>query len=31
MAMELYDYGEPLDLSLPAADDVVDASTLKKP
>lgn len=31
MAMELYDYGEPLDLSLPAAEDVVDASTLKKP
>ncbi len=31
MTMELYGYGEPLDLSLPPVDEVVDASTLKRP
>lgn len=31
MAMEVYDYGEPLDVTLPPADQVVDAATLKQP
>lgn len=31
LTMELYDYGEPLDVSLPSADQVVDAATLKRP
>ncbi len=31
MTIELFDYGEPLDVSLPPADDVVDVATLKKP
>lgn len=31
MTIELYDYGEPLDVSLPPADEVVDVATLKKP
>jgi hypothetical protein len=30
MTMELYDYGKPLDVSLPPADQVVDAATLKQ-
>jgi len=30
LTMEMYDYGEPLDVSLPPADQVVDAATLKK-
>ena len=29
-AVELYDYGVPLDLELPPADQVVDAATLKQ-
>ena len=29
LVVELYDYGKPLDLELPPADQVVDASTLK--
>ena len=29
LVVELYDYGEPLDLELPPADQVVDAATLK--
>lgn len=31
LVVELYDYGKPLDLKLPPADEVVDAATLKKP
>lgn len=31
MTMELYGYGEPLDLTLPPPEQVVDASTLKRP
>jgi len=31
MTIELYDYGEPLDISLPPADEVVDAAALKQP
>jgi hypothetical protein len=30
LVIELYDYGKPLDLELPPADQVVDAATLKK-
>jgi hypothetical protein len=30
LVIELYDYGKPLDLELPSADEVVDAATLKK-
>jgi hypothetical protein len=30
LVIELYDYGAPLDLELPPADQVVDAATLKK-
>jgi hypothetical protein len=30
LVVELYDYGAPLDLELPPADQVVDAATLKK-
>jgi len=30
LVVELYDYGEPLDLDLPPADQVADAATLKK-
>jgi len=30
LVVELYDYGAPLDLDLPPADQVVDAATLKK-
>ena len=29
LVVELYDYGKPLDIQLPPADEVVDASTLK--
>ena len=29
LVVELYDYGKPLDLELPPADQVVDAATLK--
>ena len=28
-AVELYDYGKPLEITLPPADEVVDAATLK--
>jgi uncharacterized protein YidB (DUF937 family) len=31
LVVELYDYGTPLQLKLPPADEVVDASTLKRP
>lgn len=31
ITIELYDYGEPLDVSLPPASEVVDAATLKQP
>ena len=27
--VELYDYGKPLEITLPPADEVVDAATLK--
>ena len=30
LVVELYDYGTPLELNLPPADEVVDASTLKR-
>ena len=29
LVVELYDYGKPLELELPPADQVVDAATLK--
>ena len=31
MTVELFDYGKPLDVTLPPADEVVDAATLKRP
>jgi len=31
LVVEFYDYGTPLDLQLPPADQVVDAATLQKP
>lgn len=31
LTMELYDYGQPLDVSLPPAGQVVDAATLRQP
>ena len=30
VVLEVYDYGKPLDLDLPPADQVVDAATLKQ-
>ena len=30
LVVELYDYGKPLELELPPADQVVDAATLKQ-